>query len=263
MSYKDIIKPIEFDYSLKYQDKIFRTNEGYDIKIIKYHSYNDVDIQFLYNGAIVEHVRVGSILDGRVKNPFRRKKNGGYMGIGPYDDSTSRIYGVWDKMLNRLMKDFQESNRKVSSYSNCTVCEEWYNYQNFAFWYDNYIKGLNQNLYYDYEIDKDILQQGKDHKIYSPTTCCLVPHDINVALVDTSVDNGLPTGVFTRGNKFGSMVNLNGERVYLGLYDTPEEAFKVYKERKEKHIKDLAKYYYSINAIYKDIFDILMNYEVK
>lgn len=257
-------KPVLFDsYKSEYINTIWKTNEGYYIKIIDYRSSKYVDIEFIYNGFKIYNVLMSAIKNGRVKNPFHRKINGGYIGFGPYNDSTSKIYNVWDKMLTRVTRNFQLYNKRSLSYANCTVCEEWYNYQNFATWYDNYISSLNPNLYNEYEIDKDILQWNQEYKIYSPQTCCLVPHIINTALIISCTDNNLPMGVFIRGNKYGASININGERLYLGLYDTPQEAFNVYKIRREKYIKDLANYYYSINAINKDIFDALNKLEIK
>ena len=71
----------------------------------------------------------------------------------------------------------------------CTVCEEWLNYSNFKVWYDqNRIKGMALDL------DKDILFKG--NKVYSPETCCFVPHAINTLFLNGKKNRGdLPLGV--------------------------------------------------------------------
>ena len=69
------------------------------------------------------------------------------------------------------------------SYKGVEVCEEWYNFQNFAEWCETQkflnakdVKGKS------YQLDKDILVKG--NKIYSPDTCCFVPPEINSLFIN-------------------------------------------------------------------------------
>lgn len=55
--------------------------------------------------------------------------------------------------------------------------------------------------------------------------------------------------------------NKNKKRKYLGSYNSPEEAFKVYKEFKEKNIKQVADYYK--NKIPQKLYDAMCKYEVE
>lgn len=165
-------------------------------------------------------------------------------------------------ILKRLtLTDIQRNK----AYKNITICEEWYNYQMFAYWYDNYISQLNPNI--EYQIDKDILQMDIKNKIYSPNTCCLVPKQINEALSNGHVERvkeiGLPVGVHSSGNKYIVNISVYGESIFLGMFDTIDDAFNAYKYTKEKYIKELANYYFSINALHKDIYDILCNINIK
>lgn len=92
-----------------------------------------------------------------------------------------------------------------------------------------------------WHLDKDILV--RDNKVYYPETCCFVPSEINKLLSVKKSNRGkYPPGVTLRkdGKRFQSRVTKYGERVCLGLFNTPEEAFQVYKEAKEKYIKEIA-----------------------
>ena len=91
-----------------------------------------------------------------------------------------------------------------------------------------------------WELDKDILIKG--NKVYSPETCCFVPQEINCLFTNCkSVRGKYPIGVTkTVNGKYKARINKNGDRIDLGLFDTPEEAFQVYKIAKELHIKEVA-----------------------
>ena len=51
------------------------------------------------------------------------------------------------------------------------------------------------------------------------------------------------------------------KKVYLGSYNTPEEAFNVYKEFKERYIKEVADYYKE--QIPQKLYDAMYRYEVE
>lgn len=72
-------------------------------------------------------------------------------------------------MIKRCYAHLESSRHKT--YTECEVCEEWQNFQNFAEWYDeNYFNGCH--------IDKDIKIKG--NKIYSPETCIMVTRSENM-----------------------------------------------------------------------------------
>ena len=90
--------------------------------------------------------------------------NVGIIGEGIYVSRINSIrtkeYVAWDAMLQRCYDD--KLHKRHPSYKDCTVCEEWLNFQNFAKWFnDNNIDGC--------QLDKDLLIKG--NKIYSPETC--------------------------------------------------------------------------------------------
>ena len=73
----------------------------------------------------------------------------------------------------------------------------------------------------------------------------------------------LPAGVNHNGNNYSAGFTKYGKEVYIGTYKTSEEAFLAYKEAKESYIRELADYYYSINAIHKEIRDILYRIDIQ
>lgn len=153
--------------------EVHRVNSGELCKIIEYYSSTDCTIMF-EDGTIINQVVYSNLLIKEVKNPYRRSKYGvGYMGEGIHSSSTSpKAYRTWRGILERsYSKKFKE---KHPTYKDCTVDERWHNFQVFAQWfYENY----NFETMEGWHLDKDILIRG--NKLYSPETCCFIPHIIN------------------------------------------------------------------------------------
>lgn len=185
--------------------------------------------------------RQDAIEKGMVKNPFYRNVQGvGYMGVGKYVASKnykkSEEYMAWCSMMKRgYSGSFKE---RQPTYNDCTICEEWSDFQVFAEWYCNqegYGKG--------FELDKDILVKGNKH--YSPKTCCLVPAKINTFFTDqSSQSTSLPLG--TRKNPSGSysaIMSVEGKQVRIGTYKTIYESVSAYSKAKGIRCKELALMY--------------------
>lgn len=95
-----------------------------------------------------------------------------------------------------------------------------------------------------YELDKDI--KGKGDKWYSPGNCAFVPQHLNKLLNDQKSRVGdLPLGVsfHKKSGKYSAKISSFNRRVWLGLYDTPEEASIEYKSAKSLEILRLLRYY--------------------
>ncbi|WP_394137451.1 AP2/ERF family transcription factor [Cytobacillus oceanisediminis] len=222
-----------------------RTNKlGSSMIVDEYNNSQDIWVRFPQGNMV--NCTWHTFVTGNVKNVYDKSLFGvGFIGEGKYkptvNGKSTEQYKVWAAMLQRCYSLRQQE--KQPTYKGCTVAEEWHNFQNFATWYDeNYyeIDGHRTHL------DKDILQKG--NKIYSPDTCVLVPQFINGLFIKRDKLRGdLPIGVKTCSrypNKYEVRCNNNkGKRVYLKTFDTPEEAFQVYKEYKEKLIKDIAEEY--------------------
>lgn len=152
-------------------------------------------------------------------------------------DCKSESYLKWHDMINRCYN--AKFHERQPQYKGCTVCEEWLNYSNFKVWYDkNKIAGMSLDL------DKDILFKG--NKVYSPETCCFVPHAVNTLFLSKKADRGdYPLGVhFDRSKgKYRAEMSFMGGQIKLGTFDTVDSAFARYKEYKEDFIRDIAEQY--------------------
>lgn len=180
-------------------------------------------------------------------------------GIGIYDLPLglclSEVARTWRRMLYRCYDP--RTIERCHTYQGCTVCDEWKHASNFKKWFDeNYVEG--------YDLDKDLLCNGS--KIYSPDTCCFVPHKINMMIIKTNKKRvKYPMGVsFCKDRqKYMATITIRDTRKNLGRYSTVEEAFQAYKTAKEAYIKEVAQEYYDRGEITKKVYDALMRYEVE
>ena len=160
------------------------------------------------------------------------------LGIGIKDDicpnsSSTREYILWKNMLNRCY-----GKSKYATYKDCTVSDYFLLYSNFYKWCNLQVGFGNQ----DFELDKDLLILG--NKLYDVELCVFLPTVINTVLNKCTASRGnLPIGVTLSHSKFQSQIRIRGDRIHLGVYSTPEEAFQRYKFVKEKYIKELAEEY--------------------
>jgi hypothetical protein len=163
-------------------------------------------------------------------------------------------YKVWHSILVRTL--YTPHKRLHPAYNDCTICDEWLNLSNFRDWFENPENGYLDGL----QIDKDILVKG--NKVYSPDTCCFVPREINAAISFKHKGKCPIIGVKVHLDKFETSISRYGNRVYLGIFDTVEEAFYAYKAAKEQYIKELAEKYFHMGKITERVYNALMKYEV-
>ena len=83
-------------------------------------------------------------------------------------------------------------------------------------------------------------------------------------MIDSSSSRkNLPIGVdLVDGKYFKSGGTVSGKPVYLGLYSSPEEAFKVYRDWRINRIRNLADYYFSMNAITLEVKNALYKIDI-
>ena len=243
-------------------------NFGTLMKIVEYKNAKDIIVEFQDEHKIKIHTRYGDFKRGKIKNLYDKSVYGvGYVGEGKYksrvNGKITEVYNTWCNMLKRCYDPYYLN--KCPTYIDCYVCKEWHNFQTFAKWfYKNYYEIEGERM----ELDKDILCKG--NKIYSPDTCILVNNRINLLFVKNDKLRGeYPIGVcwYKSKNKFRAYCKIldkkNNKQIYLGLYNTVEEAFLAYKNFKENYIKQIADEYYSKGLIPTKLYDAMYKYEVE
>lgn len=224
--------------------EVRRNSQGLKMKIISYRNCRDIDVEF-EDGFIKCNTTYELFKNGTIKSYYNPDKYGFYKGYSSSVDlygKETKCYRTWLEMRNRCYKE--SYHKKYNTYKDCEVCEEWKCFDNFKKWYDdNYYEIEGEKMC----LDKDILVKG--NKIYSPDTCIFVPERINLLFVKTNKLRGeLPIGVRKYMLKDGRTQYRacwyeNNKKVQINKFKTIEDAFNCYKQGKEKHIKDVSKYY--------------------
>ena len=208
------------------------------MKIVQYNTWNDILVEFQDEYKYIAHSRYDHFKNGSISNPYDKTVNNvGYIGVGKYtayDNFGKRTqkYTIWVSMLNRVYDRYGRS--KNESYANCSVCNEWLDFQNFGKWYD------------------------------CPNNCTFVPEEINKAFIGHGKLRGkYPIGVFKRKGKenYIAMYHNGRGQQYIGDYKTLEDAFYAYKKCKESYLKHLADKYKG--EIPDKVYDALYKYEVE
>lgn len=250
------------DYRTKI-DRIGKINTnkyGSKMTIIKYNNANNIVVEFEDGNTVNSAYR--EFINGSISNLYDKTVYGvGYLGKGKYKVSDNKVFNIrykhWNSMLQRCY-DSKYHNKKIS-YKGCTVCDEWHNFQVFAQWYDdNYYEVDNETM----GLDKDILHKG--NKIYSPENCIFVPEHINSLFTKRQNDRGdYPIGVSIHKKKghFEARCSTINGRQYLGVYNSPIQAFYIYRDYKEKHIKKIAEDYKDNIPI--ELYESMYRYKVE
>lgn len=241
-------------------------NQGCLMKVVVYNEHDDITVQFLDAYKAEVHTSYNDFIKGSVKNPYYSSVYGmGIIGVkypARINGEKEKEYKTWHSMLQRC---FDEKYKETHpSYKNVTCCDEWLLYENFYEWihsqenFDKWHEGKRWGL------DKDIIKKG--NKVYSPETCCLVPHNVNSLFTKSNATRGkLPIGITKNNNAYECNCRnpLTGELGYIGLGHTIEEAFQLYKKYKENIIKQVAKIEYGKGNITKECYGAMMNYKVE
>ena len=252
--------------------KIDRTGEeklnnfGSKMIITGYRKNMDIDIYFHEYDWTCKHAEYKNFKKGESKCPYERRYFGkGYLGEGKYKVSENRKlmdeFVIWYDMVRRCYDP--KFHEKYPTYKDCRVEDYLLNFQNMGEWIEeNYYKIPGETMC----LDKDILCKG--NKVYSRDTCIFVPERINNLFVKSDKARGkCPIGVTLTpsGTYQVYCSNKYGKSVYLGTYNSEEEAFQVYKQYKEKVIKEIIDSYEGKipEPHYSRLREAMYNYEVE
>ena len=166
------------------------------------------------------------IRNGDVRDKLKPSHYGiGFIGEGKYKLSDKGVFtpaGVcWKSIIERCYSPRRIN--KYPTYSECTLHPDWHNFQNFAEWYyTNHIEG--------YHLDKDLLVYG--NTVYGAETCVFVTRHLNNLFIKESKG----AAYLTKVGHYSSCVNVNGESVYLGTFNTKSGAMSAYRKAKSEEI---------------------------
>lgn len=215
--------------------------DGSSMKIVEYLNANDIVVEFQDEFKFRVHTEYNNFKRGNVSNPGVKILYGiGYVGLCEYcpteNKKATKAYDAWRKMFDRCYNE--KLHKKYPTYEGCSVCEEWWNFQNFAKWfYDNYYVVEGNSM----EVDKDWLYVG--NKVYGPETCCIAPSLINscISTHDKTKNYNLPVGVsLYKENHYVARCSAYGKRIIIGCYKTPEDAQEAYWKFKIEYVEELA-----------------------
>ena len=241
-------------------------NFGSKMVIKEYRTNKDIDVYFPEYNWVFKHAQYNQFKKGNVKCPYEPRYYGeGYLGEGKYNISEnskhSDEYYIWHNMLQRCYDP--KLQERMPTYKGCKVEDFFLNFQNMGDWIkENYYEVPGEVMC----LDKDILYKG--NKVYSRETCIFVPERINLLFTKRDKSRGKdPIGVrlTPSGNYRVDCNNGYGKYIYLGVYHTKEEAFQVYKEYKEKVIKEVIDSYEGRipEPYYSRLRDAMYNYKVE
>ena len=240
--------------------KRFATKEGCKLEIIGKLSKDRRRVRF--EGGYETDVCCSHIRTGKIKNPYHHSVYEiGFVGIGEYgcmvDGKNTPEYSAWNNMLRRCYYD--KTQEKNPTYKNVKVCDEWLNFQIFARWYEiNYPKINNIS----FDLDKDLLQQNVESKIYSPENCIFLPHKVNTFLTNKQLNNTSGyIGVYWDkiNKKWTAQITLFGEgkTKHLGRFPTPEQASLAYQEARAEQAEKAKEYLRSLNYLSEEIINLI------
>ena len=177
------------------------------------------------------------------------------------DGKNVKEYKLWQDMLTRCFSEKYQT--RYPTYKGCNVSDNFLNYRYFYDWCQEQIGfGKVDEKGRSWCLDKDLLFVG--NKTYSETTCVFVPQEINLFFIDSGNARGeypLGVGFHKQTGRFVAQCTVNSKLQSLGLFDTPEEAFAVYKPFKENLCKQLALKWQT--EIDERLFNAMMKWSVK
>ena len=239
---------------------------GSKMIIEEYRKTTDIDVYFPEYNWVFRHATYSNFKKGSIKCPYEPRYYGkGYLGEGEYKVKENGKKSIWFKIWHHMLERCYDPKlkKKRPTYKECKVEDYLLNFQHMGEWINkNYYEVPGETMC----LDKDILCKG--NKVYSRDTCIFVPERINNLFTKRDHvrgDSPIGTTPNSSGNYRVDCNNGNGGRDYLGTYPTKEEAFRVYKENKEKIIKETIDSYEGKipEPFYSRLRVVMYNYEVE
>lgn len=141
----------------------------------------------------------------------------------------TREYDHWRRMLQRCYDPIYTN--KHPTYLPCSVEEGWHDCQIFAKWYHEQVRPVSSDL------DKDLL--FNENTIYSASTCCFIPEDINKALLTLNKS-------ICRWHSRDNVYEFFYQQEYIGRSDSPFGYKDNCIDLRHRHFKSLADKYVSV-----------------
>lgn len=172
-------------------------------------------------------------------------------------------YTAYSLIKKRCINGGNKIDNIPEAYRDVTMCQEWIdNPKAFVKWYLEHYYCIDGEIM---AVDKDLF--GKEQKIYSPETCCILPQRLNALLANCKkhyygerTADDLPLGVRYDKEKYYSEIQFmgSGRPIKLSKWDTAEEAFSEYKLMKQADIcRVVAEYKDKIpDYIYRELLKI-------
>ena len=237
----------------------FISNEGYEYEVIEVLKKSKRRIRTTkepYHEFVSGFFQMDK---NQARNPFHKNVwNRGFLGIGKYNSVNSKIngkdlYDTWNKMFDRCYRGSD------LTYKNVDVCEEWYSFQNFMKFVDEtFPKHITTEQFI---LEKDIMQQGVENKIYSPETCLWIPKRINSYIQNKrSGTKNEFKGINKDGNQWVASSTLfenGGVKYAIGYFYSIEEAISAYKEFKLIQDEKAKDYLRSLNYLPEEIIQLI------
>lgn len=220
---------------------ICESNQCGRFEIVEIRNMKDIDIVFVDTGYKFT-TTAAVIRKGQLRDKLKPTICGvGFIGDGKHisrhRSNYAPAYTTWINMIKRCYDPY--TINKSPCYSDCFVCDEWHNYQNFAEWYcTNHPKDGKE-----YHIEKDIKNIG--NKTYSPDSCMFVTRDVNGFVLDSCASRGnylIGASWLERLGKFQANCNnpFTRKMDYLGIFSSELDAHMAWRNTKYDYAIKLA-----------------------
>lgn len=200
---------------MKYESgQVFKTFSGCEYEIVEVVNMSNIKCKFKDSYGYEFITNKARIKSGEIKNPYLPILYGvGYLGVGVFK-TNSKHYRVWLSMIKRCHGKITKDNIGK------TICEEWFNFQTFAEWYEN---SSAEGKFAGTLQPKDL--------VFSPSSCKFVVKEKKQTKLPTKPYNRL---TITAGDKFtmnsGEVVEvveyIDHLNVMVKFTDFPSKVFK-------------------------------------